>query len=70
MLAADTGGAGDTPEEEATTEPLSRLAFLELLEGLISCWLDLFLSSLPQEVEEADEAARMASTRISSSSSS
>ena len=64
MLAADTGGAGDTPEEEATTEPLSRLAFLELLEGLISCWLDLFLS------EEADEAARMASTRISSSSSS
>ena len=70
MLAADTGGAGDTPEEEATTEPLSRLAFLELLEGLISCWLDLFLSSLLQEVEEADEAARMASTRISSSSSS
>ena len=70
MLAADTGGAGDTPEEEATTEPLLRLAFLELLEGLISCWLDLFLSSLLQEVEEADEAARMASTRISSSSSS
>ena len=46
MLAADTGGAGDTPEEEATTEPLSRLAFLEFLEGLISCWLDLFLSEV------------------------
>ena len=30
-------------------------AFLELLEGLISCWLDLFLSSLLEEVE-VDEA--------------
>ena len=31
------------------------VAFLELLEGLISCWLDLFLSSLLEEVE-VDEA--------------
>ena len=46
MLAADTGGAGDTPEEEATTEPLLRLAFLGFLEGLISCWFDLFLSEV------------------------
>ena len=35
------------------------VAFLELLEGLISCWLDLFLSSLLEEVEvdEADAVA-------------